>query len=72
MKDNRTDKEIGFVEGLWYVIEQLIVNGQVSLANQLVYDSNLPEWEFRKVLKETEYLTKELTEFLDEVFIKEK
>lgn len=68
MKQNRTDKEIGFIEGLWYAIEQLVINGQKDLANQLIYDSCLPEWEFRKVLKETEYLVEELSELLDNVF----
>jgi len=72
MKDNRTDKEIGFTEGLWYAIEQLVLGEQHYIAQDLIEYSNLPEWEFRKALEETQYKVEELSEFLDKVFEKEE
>lgn len=67
-KDNRTDKEIGYIAGLWYAIEQLVDNGQDSIAENIIEYSNLPEWEFRDNLEKTQYMYDELSEFLDKVF----
>jgi len=62
-----------FVQGIWYAVEQLIIwcDGEEQ-AKWIIEESNIQEWEFREVLKETKYQTERLTEFLDEVFKKEE
>ena len=70
--DNRMDDEIGFIEGLWFAIEQLVINhDEPDYAKFIIQESNLPEWEFRNNLKQTQYKVEILSEFLDKVFNEE-
>ena len=70
-RDSRTDKDIGWIEGLWYAIEQLVINYDLpNYAKFIIQESNLSEWEFRSNLEKTKYEVERLTEFLDEIFQK--
>ena len=71
MRDQRLDRDIGFIDGLWYAVEQLVLNhDQPDYAKFIIQESNLPEWEFRATLKETQYEVKILSKFLNDVFKK--
>lgn len=59
----------GFVEGLWYAIEQLVLSyDQPSIAEEMLIVSGIPELKFRKILNKTEYEVEALSKFLDKVF----
>ena len=65
-------KDLGWTEGLWYAVEQLVINyDQPDYAKFIPEASGIEEWEFRQVLKSTQYMVNELSEFLDKVFKKE-
>ena len=67
--DERTNEDVAWIEGLWYAVEQLVIDfDQPDYAKFIIQESNLPEWEFRETLESTGYCTKELSEFLDKVF----
>lgn len=68
VKDTRTEREKAFVEGMWYAVERCVDCGDDTLATHIITESNIPEWEFRQVLKETEYMEEELTELLNYIF----
>jgi hypothetical protein len=58
-----------FAEGVWFGIEQLVLFcNNADYAEQIIKESGIEEWEYRQILKESDYHTDELTAFLDCVF----
>lgn len=68
VKDQRTKWDIGFVAGIWCSVQELVSNSYEDQASMLIYNSNIPEWEFREQNKISEYLYEELEQLLSEVF----
>ena len=66
-KDNRTNWERGFVDGLMASVQILVYSGKEAEAKDLILESNIPIWELKISLKESGYLLKEVGQILKEI-----